>query len=411
MATSTAWSWSDADLLRPSRKSYHSLGQPVTPVVGARKVSGKRKRSTTYAVEDHPLKPSPSPALPAHYRTRIMTPVSIKSSPTPLVNERYQVAAGPDTPDMTATVMTMNIHDTPRLDGFRSTWEASDMTNNSRGTSSLAREGNGRPRVLVEASATPAGWTASAFNMFGGVASKVFGLCYSILPKLGSDRINPEQDFDMWQRAATPLPGMYPEENSGKEVDDTPIRPAKRLHVGSGNDWIMVGKDSADNTARLSPRKLSRNMENASSPQCSASVASSRRSIAPRSRKSISVSHAYTGSPTLGSPSISAGHRRRASVATVRSPARTLRPGSSMQHIVPHRSIQDLRATPERDSLSPEAHVLLQRRDKKERHADKSMRKMSRQVQELIRQGQQALGSDFKLSMDDDFDEGIDLDE
>lgn len=83
-----------------------------------------------------------------------------------------------------------------------------------------------------------------------------------------------------------------------------------------------------------------------------------------------------------------------------------------MHQIGHHRSVQDLAEESERSSLSPEAQKLLERRERTERHADKSMRKMSRHIQELIRQGQQALGSEFKLEMDeDDLDEGIDIDD
>ena len=43
--------------------------------------------------------------------------------------------------------------------------------------------------------------------------------------------------------------------------------------------------------------------------------------------------------------------------------------------------------------------------ERQDRDADKSMRKMSRQVQDLIRQGQAALGTKFEV---DDFDDAAD---
>lgn len=421
MATSTAWSWSDADLLGSTRKSYAVLGQPVTPApAGLRKVSGKRKRSTVSAVEDHPLKPSSSPFGSSTRRVRIITPAKVRPSPTPLVNEDYHVAAGFDTPDMAAAVMTMHIRDTPQLDGFRSTWNYSTPTCISRDNVAMTRECNGRPRISVEKDTSQSGWRQAAFGIFGGVAGKVFDLCYSMLPglsaKAGQLETANEEDFDTWRRSATPLPGMYPEEEARPEVDDSPIRPAKRLHVGSGNDWVMVDTDTPETTARLSPRKVSATMTSPQSPQLSASRASSR--MAPRSRKSIS--HPFTGSPAAtASPTFVPGHRRRASLASTRSlassrspAARTLRSRRSMHQIGHHRSVQDLAEENERSSLSPEAQKLLERRERTERHADKSMRKMSRHIQELIRQGQQALGSDFKLEMDEgDLDEGIDIDD
>lgn len=73
------------------------------------------------------------------------------------------------------------------------------------------------------------------------------------------------------------------------------------------------------------------------------------------------------------------------------------------------RSSPDLRASPERDSLTPEAHKYLLQRDRRERDADKAVRKMSRQVQDLIRQGQMALGSNFEVEGEGDGGDDIEL--
>ena len=55
-------------------------------------------------------------------------------------------------------------------------------------------------------------------------------------------------------------------------------------------------------------------------------------------------------------------------------------------------------------NLSPDAQRYLHRIEKQDRDADKSMRKMSRQVQDLIRQGQVALGTKYEV-------DGLDLDD
>ncbi|KAG8630551.1 hypothetical protein KVT40_002170 [Elsinoe batatas] len=393
MATTTAWTWSDADLLRPSRKSYSRLGQPVTPLSGTRKVSGKRKRSSTHAVEDHPLKSSPAPVYRKLQIPRIVTPSSEAASPAPLVNESYKVAPGFDTPGMSTAVGNMNIRDTPELNDYRSTWETSSIGETVQGREAIAREENARTRTFCDKSAQQAGWTTSAFGIFGGVAGKLLSMCYSIIPTFNTTAAVSEQDFDLWHRSATPLPGMFPEDALA-EVDDTPIRPAKRLHLSPANDWVMVEDTTSDPTTQhpsLTPHRP-------------ASRASTRRSLAPRSRKPSSISHP---SPSLSTPPLPHhSHTRRASLASPRcSSPRTLRPRTS--HLAPRRSFQDFRSTtPQRDSLSPEAHALLHRREKKERDADKSMRKMSRQVQELIRQGQRALGEGWKMEFDEEGGEG-----
>ena len=62
--------------------------------------------------------------------------------------------------------------------------------------------------------------------------------------------------------------------------------------------------------------------------------------------------------------------------------------------------------------LSPEAQQYITRRERQDRDADKSMRKMSRQVEDLIRQGQAALGTRFEIEddgaglTDEGFEEG-----
>jgi len=77
----------------------------------------------------------------------------------------------------------------------------------------------------------------------------------------------------------------------------------------------------------------------------------------------------------------------------------------------------------ENESLTPEAQKYLKRNEKRDRDADKAMKKMSSQIQDLIRQGQQALGTKFSVEeetadgfeevgeeygdSDDGFDEGF----
>ncbi|KAF2151004.1 hypothetical protein K461DRAFT_279782 [Myriangium duriaei CBS 260.36] len=358
MATaSTASPWSDAALRTTSHNSagrrYTSLGgtkaarlsSPLTPVsIGDRKVSGKRKRD--------------SGAEGATLTTPYIvvgkdTPALLGVSPSPLVNERYRLAHGEETPSMSTAVMTMRLGDTPDLSAYRSTWTSEE----SRGHQGimLGKEGNGRARMPLHNERRS--WT------MGGMMGKVFGFCYSMLPALPTDAPPMGDDFDTWRRLATPLPGMYPEDE--RDTSASPVRPAKRLHTGTrSSDWVFV-----DEAAQLSPHM----------PTC-ASRASSRRPTAPRSRKSIA---AQTVTPT-GSPSSAAGHRRRVSVASTRASLRSRRSATSLR----------LEAEEEqRSNLSPEAQRWVARKERRDRDADKSMRKMSRQVQDLIRQGQMALGS------------------
>ncbi|PNS20147.1 hypothetical protein CAC42_5597 [Sphaceloma murrayae] len=404
MATSTLSPWSDDDLRGSSRRGYAHLGSPLRPLTpinptGRRKVSGKRKREAIDAVEDHPLRPSPSPAWSSYNKARVGAGLR-EESPAALVNETYKIAAGRGTPDMTAAVMTMHLNDTPQLDGFRSNWCSSTMGYTPPEQDALARECNGKARITTEQLPSSGSWTSAVLGVFGGMSGRLFNICYSMLPTMNTQshvHDANDEDFETWQRAATPLPGMYPEEAFGIQ-DDTPIRPAKRQHVEPADGWVMVDAPVEDTTRMQSTGSIS-------------SRPGSRRSMMPRSRKSLSQS--FTTSPITTSPSIASGHRRRASHASTRSPsARQLRTRRSMQQVPIRKSFTDLREEQDRITLSPEAQRLLQRKERTEKRADRSMRLMSRQVQDLIRQGQEALGSDFKLELDErDLDEGIDLGE
>jgi len=57
------------------------------------------------------------------------------------------------------------------------------------------------------------------------------------------------------------------------------------------------------------------------------------------------------------------------------------------------------------ESLTPEAQRYLKRNEKRDRDADRAMKKMSSQIQDLIRQGQQALGT--KFSVEEETEDGF----
>jgi hypothetical protein len=59
--------------------------------------------------------------------------------------------------------------------------------------------------------------------------------------------------------------------------------------------------------------------------------------------------------------------------------------------------------------MSPEAERYRKRQAKQDRVADKAIGNMSRQLEELIKQGQAALGT--KFSVEGDVDEDMDIDD
>ena len=121
----------------------------------------------------------------------------------------------------------------------------------------------------------------------------------------------------------------------------------------------------------------------------SASRASSRRSIAPVSRRGNS-NIAANGSPaqlSVASPQ-PLSHGRRASFAPTRSSQG--RPSSSGMMY-----------------MSPEAERYAKRQAKQDRAADKAIGNMSRQMEEMIRQAQEALGTKVSVEGNLEEDEGF----
>ncbi|KAK8213598.1 hypothetical protein M8818_002901 [Zalaria obscura] len=235
-------------------------------------------------------------------------------------------------------------------------------------------------------------------------------------------------------RVPTPVPGRYPSDSlygygwgaaAANEQENTPPRAAKRQQLDR-DAWVVVDTDLATRDTPRDTRKISGRYGSLGREQ--ASRASPRRSLLPVSSRRAASQVSYTGSPRTQNFSSAAGAgyggaagfgvgygagggggrdgERRASVAHTRSPG--LRARKSIPNLNHTLSL----GNPSRQSfggvvpagatgspgsgsapLSPEAQRFLDRKEKREREQERSMRKMSRQVQLLIQQGQAALGT------------------
>ncbi|KAK4966973.1 hypothetical protein LTR66_012017 [Elasticomyces elasticus] len=353
-------------------------------------------------------------------------------SPGPLVNTRYQLAGGFDTPTLAATAQfedTAMYSDT----NFRRRW--SDRGGPRRTGSvvdgPLARERNGRGRILPQSpdDEPDSSWSKLVLGTLGFVAGKMWSLCrdgafrgfYAGGGK-GYDLPAPYADsalgaHDSHGRQLHQPPSSYlpsEEEFLGDfEQDNTPRGPSKRLRTESGGGWVMIGsEDVRERSPRLSSRKTSSTaVPRLSTLRPTASRASSRRSLVPFTRKPSSHT-SYTGSPTPHAPqsrpstagSTHPGLSRQASTASTRSPNN------------PTRSPSEPRPRPDGlqgATLTPEQQQYLSRKERQDREADKSMRNMGRQLRSLIKQGKEALGAKVGVEdvgdvdlVDEGFDEG-----
>jgi len=326
------------------------------------------------------------------------------------VNEQYNLAGGYDTPGLAVNTELDRVMD---QDAQARRWTRDrDATFGSSGPSlqgPLARERNGVPRMadLTERQ-NNVSWTRFAFSLVG----KAFTFGTSVFKGFyagGGDGydFNEKHGYDgasaHIRGPPTPVPGQWQADDFfGDFEQDNPIsppssglRPPNKRRQTDKDEWILIGTPDARGPSPK--RKTSANYvpqaTKAPAPRPSASRASSRRSLLPTAIRRQPSHVSQVGSPAA----FTAGPDRRASVANVRSP--TSRPQSSIGH----------RSSQSADLVSPEAERYRKRQAKQDRVADKAIGNMSRQLEELIKQGQAALGTKFSVEgdVDEDMNDGF----
>lgn len=275
-------------------------------------------------------------------------------------------------------------------------------TENAPVFGALARERNGVGRMQSSPNGQlQTGWTGLAISLVG----KVFNFSSSVVRGFyagggrGYDlKASPAQRF--WaspEACSTPLPGAWQEyEFLGDFEQDNPnsprvtaARPANKRRQTDRDTWVVVGTpDIIESSPKRKVSSTSIPRSNLAA-RPTASRASSRRSIAPVLRRQ-SAYVTQSGSPAVNSPALEAINRRPSFVPTrLSSP----RPGSSSGTTY----------------VTPEAERYVKRRAKQERQADAAIGDMSRKLNDLIRQGQEALGT--KYSVEDFHGGGEETDE
>lgn len=335
-----------------------------------------------------------------------------------LVNDQYKLSGGYDTPGLAANTELDRVVEQDAQ--ARRYTRDRDATFSNSGTSlsgPLARERNGMarpPNILT--GEQPLSWTKFAFSLVGkafNFGTSVFkgfyaggGNGYDFNEKQGFDSAAP-LITDHSYGPPTPVPGQWQSDDFfGDFEQDNPLsppsssmRPPNKRRQTDKDAWVMVG--TPDDSNGPSPkRKVSGGQvvqsTKTSTPRPSASRASSRRSFLPTATRRQTSHVTQLGSPAT----FTAGHDRRASVANIRSPVS--RPSSSAAHR------NSLGPGFGAEYVSPEAERYRKRQAKQDRVADKTIGNMSKQLEELIRQGQAALGT--KFSVEGDADEDMDDD-
>nr|POE87963.1 hypothetical protein CFP56_11192 [Quercus suber] len=320
-----------------------------------------------------------------------------------LVNERYRLAAGHDTPSLQATAEIEDIHfDTEDISRRRvrdCSLEARPRDKYAMPAGPLARERNGVARGAAMQDGSPTTWTGLAFNLVGKVFTFGTSMIRGFYAGQGEGfefRHDPRPDLFASQHdfgSSTPVPGQWHDdeflgdfEQDNPSSSPAPTKPLPKRRQTDRDAWVMVGTSEVPEAGARRTQSGSTASRNGYTPmRPQASRASSRRSMAPLLRRQSSQV-SYAGSPGL-LPAFDGA--RRASVAPTRSPHSRRNSGENGFNAY----------------VSPEAERFAKRQAKQDRATDKAMSSMTKRLEDLIRQGQEALGTKISIEgVDAEFD-------
>lgn len=323
------------------------------------------------------------------------------------MNERYRLAGGFDTPSLRATEKEGVIEDEHE---FRRRMRDDDMdrfvgADCAPSFGPLARERNGAARLMIsdESEGARNTWAGLAFGAIG-IVGKVFSFGTTVVRGFyaggGKGYDLKEQgrcgamDASPQQRACIPGSWQHDDEVEQEDTSDAPSsqeRPPNKRRQTDRDEWVVIGSPEVEGLPSSPKRRISTNVFLRSSPGPSrptASRASSRRSLAPMPRRTSSYA-TVSGSPAQRNTLQTGGHSRRASIASPRSAQSHSRQSSGGSGV---------------GQMSPEAERFAKRQAKQERQVDKAMTSMEQRMKEMIRQAQQALGTQYSVEGEDNMD-------
>jgi len=381
-------------------------------------------------------------------------------SPIPFVNTKYQLYGGLDTPTAAAAAAHdieqseyMGAGYRKRLsDGASTTFENGHSTYFPQTPAPQFTDSNGRGHTNRPETQS-AGWGKLAIEVVGGVVGKVWEFCkagafrgfiagggeaYKIqgnepqTPQETSFRPEEVQFTGFGggaERESTPIPGQFIEDDYISEYIDrrahesTPPRASKRLHISNDDgelerNWIMVSSGTTSQMA--SPQSKAKPLARYSMPTASSAgrrltaTTTSTRPIASRanSRRPLLHRNGTSAVSHAGSPGLHA--TRPASFASPRSPGGSRLPIPPSNYNHPKQNLNGrngVSITPSPASIDAQKYAARIKREEQE--ADESIRRFNAQLQAMIREGKEALGTRIEvdevdeLVMEDLLDDGF----
>jgi len=339
------------------------------------------------------------------------------ATPTPLANTDYCLFGGLDTPGAWSEQRLERADELDAERDYRHTRFAEPLGtprhDYGETVSGLKQEKEQEKTLPDQQYATSRnGWYIgkAAWALTGGLAGKIFNFCwnttfqgfhagggqpYTDCAEAVTGR-GPNYANDGFLRKKTPIPGSYP---SGRDsTDGKEQRPVESLRFSTTptiygrhasedsltkNNWVFIEQNRPQDHDQSPIRQRSKasmagsgRYELAQPVRAPASPTASFASP----RRTTSAAAVYTRPP-------GAGKRSRASVAS------------------PSRRQTSLAVSPS-SPASPEIESYQRKRRKEDRRQDQSLRRLNAHLQDMIREGQQALGSKIEIVDDHDTDEG-----
>lgn len=374
-------------------------------------------------------------------------------SPLPFVNTRYQIAGGLDTP----TAAAANYYEESEFSdtGYRRNLPSAkphfeaEYHSFARLPSSASMETNGQARVPSLQQSSSGGWSKAALNVVGGVVGRVWQFCkagafsgftagggqqYQLDPYHTIEtELDNQNDSEFWEsgisrkgtlfndtsgRSSTPVPGQYPDESicivdpmDRGTPEGTPARATKRRQIdvgntdaGLGKNWVVVPSTPSTATPKPAGRYSMATTSSASRRQTNGSLSTASRPSARAGHRRPLLHTRTSGVSHAGSPGLRSSGP--ASFASPRSPG-----GSKIPVPI---SSSNSQLTSAASPAAIQAQKWAAKKRKEDLEADKSMSKLNAQLQAMIREGKEALGTTFEVKDvdevgmgDTDMDEGF----
>jgi hypothetical protein len=374
-------------------------------------------------------------------------------SPAPFVNTSYRIAGGLDTPlAIELDAEERHEEDLRELDyrQNRVTLVARQPSGSYFPRTPAVGTGDGRFGRKRAHEDDQSGWGRTVVNLVGGVAGKVLNFCWngafrgfhagggqayrmtSDTPAIveQSTWMEIDEKDDVFNKHyegqryhnLTPVPGQFPEEGfiddymsqpHAYRVAQQPTTPVPHADIGGSSlrsNWVFVddsdGLDLQRRTSVLPACKEPQTASQRAKLRPSLTAAGSRSRLAP-SRSSLAGSPAFNAkrpasfASPRASPGKSCGNETDFKIAS--SPGKR-RSRSSIAS--PRRTTEVLCRPVVTTPSSPDIQRFEKKIRRKERQEDESIQRLNKQLQDMIREGKEALGTKIEIEDDPDEDEG-----